>query len=1009
MYNTDTNLSNLSNLSNLPTKDNTTKNVIKVVVILLLIGVCIFVFYQIATYFINYFFSDDSKPNNSIYPLCNIDNKYSNCDLHCENPRQMDQDVLTNIGFPKNENSLLHIQIKNEASYKITIWLDDLPFCPKWDNPFAQDGRRWKDINLPAASNKPELNCGMFTNIINYNKRNANCSSSDDLIKGNDWEVVKNLYDKSDKTNTPPKMYKLVYQNNGKWKQLELPHNNYVTLDIGEVLKITPPHKEIYLQKIDDPTCNTYNSQSTTTKCNPNKEDIGYFPYQCNYQKNSSGSITDTWRGAVEVLNPTDYNYSNCGRNVPKIITNDIFTLKNNISNPIPMQTLSPATLKNVKKNNNAWTLNCGGSGLYVTPCLKNFKANDLVDTNGLSRVEYNINGGEIYFNLSGVDGVTSSYQVEFVGEKTLCDNNTTKRVCNLDLTKCPSPLKKKLGAGVSKDITYCPAPKNYDGDTNNMEYTQIGSKKQQKCDYMTNKKTEQEWINLKGNIIIFTNLNEWSSAPGNVYDLVILDTNPTNPKSTKVKTDVSKKNTYKDKNFGSCVSSLPLSAINTERGFAGCPWPDDSENSGTFINFTSIPSTPKGYSGQGIKNGILCKVLCHLWWVGTSNTCAQNWRKFINKKDKDGNYNCQQYAWAYDETIPIPYKGSDTGSDTNFNGKYIFDHNGNPMKKLPVKKSGNWVWEDGSLNTNNNSPLMHCHLSDGKSKAYLKNNAIYVNITFKDVLNIQENLTKKEKQECKQALDSSMGLCVPSTTSDKIKADLSENNPCLLQPSDDPNINWQTLGIPEYKEDGSTMWNLNDKTLNDITTSIMSNQKWVLGQEDINTGIGLPKCESITYPDENLATKSCKYLPPTNCGWGRNTASINQPFDLVKPSDIEYSGCYGITNPSDASDKTWDDGRVHKCGTETLNQCKDASPNDSSGRGQSIKTYCDPKLIDSGFNYLKPSGQTSCKCEVAYGGKSNNSDTCRNDIIPSQTNSVCPPKKPLTWPTNVPYPTINY
>ena len=61
---------------------------------------------------------------------------------------------------------------------------------------------------------------------------------------------------------------------------------------------------------------------------------------------------------------------------------------------------------------------NCGGGGIYVTPYeSKYIEGSQNPSTEGLSRIEYNLNNGENFFNLSGVDGLNMDYDLKIHNE----------------------------------------------------------------------------------------------------------------------------------------------------------------------------------------------------------------------------------------------------------------------------------------------------------------------------------------------------------------------------------------------------------------------------------------------------------------------------------------------------------------------------------------------------------------------------------------------------------------
>merc|ERR1711871_1598956 len=97
------------------------------------------------------------------------------------------------------------------------------------------------------------------------------------------------------------------------------------------------------------------------------------------------------------------------------------------------------------------------------------------VGPDAISRIEYNINGGEIYFNLSGVDGINARYSMDIVNE--LCEGGHKSSKCNIDLDSCFSETILKGFDASNMDhidsnylafangnpyIKSCPSPKFY-------------------------------------------------------------------------------------------------------------------------------------------------------------------------------------------------------------------------------------------------------------------------------------------------------------------------------------------------------------------------------------------------------------------------------------------------------------------------------------------------------------------------------------------------------------------
>ena len=89
------------------------------------------------------------------------------------------------------------------------------------------------------------------------------------------------------------------------------------------------------------------------------------------------------------------------------------------------------------------WQRNCPGVGAWITRT--GFKMNAI---DKVTRFEYNINNGELWYNSSSVDGVNTNNSIEYSG---VCKDN--HRVCDIDLDSCP--VKENVDG-----IMTCPSAK---------------------------------------------------------------------------------------------------------------------------------------------------------------------------------------------------------------------------------------------------------------------------------------------------------------------------------------------------------------------------------------------------------------------------------------------------------------------------------------------------------------------------------------------------------------------
>ena len=153
------------------------------------------------------------------------------------------------------------------------------------------------------------------------------------------------------------------------------------------------------------------------------------------------------------------------------------------------------------KKNNPSWCKDdnykkrrvCPGVGAWVTPANKNMPA-----IKEVTKFEYNINNGVLWFDVSAVDGINCKTIAEYTGCKQKFKS------CLLDLSTCP---RKSIVDGVNT----CPSPKTWSDiencGTNNFGYPGISAKNLAGCPYgaepnkgechkwWANNKCAQDWI----------------------------------------------------------------------------------------------------------------------------------------------------------------------------------------------------------------------------------------------------------------------------------------------------------------------------------------------------------------------------------------------------------------------------------------------------------------------------------------------------------------------------------
>ena len=496
--------------------------------------------------------------------------------------------------YPKLTNGKFNIRIKNTYSKPITIWLDDLPFAKSWitDIKKAQIGQR----NLWTGSDE-DYNSGVFTGLRNYT------DLTDTKIMGNNWESI----DWQKDPNAPS--VETYSKQTGTWIPIKTDFKyRFFKLDVNDVLVITPPHSKIYLEDND-----TAQQVGTEPK-----------PYQCFYQIGDCDMEgVNNWRGTCTSVDPKDKSW---------------------------YKTIPPKEIDNLKTLVKApFSLNCGGSGMYITPCLPDEDLYDVIDTGGLSRIEYNINGGEIYFNLSAVDGINSDFDVTF---------NTTDKINNT----CDAGRYSRKSVAIDNNDN-CP---NKNALKFKNEYiSSCQSIKYWKPDGTPDKDQLYPLVDGNGKSCDFSNQPDFLS----------------NVKKVKLYN-------FKTPNR----SEIPVPHINVISDITA--YLNSHNNIGETITSANLDS----YLAKCPGGDAFTKTLCHLWWDDINNECAQQWIKFASDAKTK-----QQYSWAYDEMK--------INTSMLSNNIIPFDENGNPLKN--IYKKGDKIPDNNPNSMNDIVPLLHCHLND--------------------------------------------------------------------------------------------------------------------------------------------------------------------------------------------------------------------------------------------------------------------------------------------------------
>jgi len=587
------------------------------------------------------------------------------------------------------EDSKFHIQLRNSTDKTIIIWLDDLPFSKSW----ATKSNKWdvgQRLTDDYSSGIPNLNQGMFTNIPNYSL-NGN-------ISGNNWNNQILGWERNEGV-----QFK-TYEYDGTWKLKSKVNWNeekrYNSLDPGNVLTITPPHDDITMAKPNT------NPAEPVTKTN--------IPYQCNYQiaqslpsicnadppsKTDPFQTTNVWAGSCmkDWWNPDN----ECGKENK---TYEWLKEMNNID-------CTNFTNRIIKDKN--WTLNCGGSGIYLTPCNDNIDLTDPVDTGGLSRIEYNINDGEVYFNLSGVEGINANYSIDFESnpkgpkQKSTC-KGPSNRSCNLKDFEKDCPVEMLYKPGRTK-MAYCPSPKLWFDNPKilknmNKDYSYVNSR---------------DYLDLLSRVKIY-DITQISDATKPDDILVFPNSKNNNPDYDDLTSSIEKYNVNKD----DTSASLVVQSIH------------DYISKFTQITGSGLNSIDKILAGCPLSDKI-GKALCHLWWNGAGNIWATTWKKYL-KGSGNSDDTCTQYTWAYDEMAfsDAMIKGTNT---------LPFDQNGNPLEQFTGLVGGKLTAPKNAKNPL--QPLLDCVLPDLSKPAY-------VNIDITKMTESTDSYSPSEIKTCEDAIN---------------------------------------------------------------------------------------------------------------------------------------------------------------------------------------------------------------------------------------------------------------
>lgn len=347
---------------------------------------------------------------------------------------------------------------------------------------------------------------------------------------------------------------------------------------------------------------------------------------------------------------------------------------------------------------------NCPGTGAWITRENDNMKAID-----GITKVEYNNNDKALWFDVSSVDGINTNIDTEYTGGKEACPQEDFTSEIGINSTKC-----------------------NLDIDN-----------PQQSVD------TSNIYFDIKEGVPTFPSLKDWPhNDKGEYYRKKTFETrlnNMDDPLSINFDDKDKCPDILDDDDFKKAVihyignGNEDIDAIYRKLR--------DNFNK---VPFDKITDKPVPYAIAGCQPGDAnSKKLCHLWWSNPKNKCAKDWLDFIQ-----GNNNCQQYGWAYDEMrFGMDENGNQEfwGKDGKFPSqkildKYGFNKDGNPQRKI------NGVPKDSK---NKVKPLLKCNINKGSFNISINKIMTGTKANFE-----KDKLCKKLQENWRYILESKNDKC---------------------------------------------------------------------------------------------------------------------------------------------------------------------------------------------------------------------------------------------------------
>ena len=679
--------------------------------------------------------------------------------------------------FPKQDFKLdnygrLCIQVLNDTTGSgddttgsgddntIIVWLDDLPFCDKWIQEDSEG-----EFLLPPESitrgvkennGKYEKNCGFYT--------------GNESTDGNNWEdyiskMEARYITDTDKDKIPRFMIinsdGSVYWDSKKRKNYDgitKPNiiKRYFKLKPLQVLRVVPPHK-------------IQNKFNFETKTGVN---MGYVPYMCMLQ------YTDT-----------DIHAGDRGVSFGEY-----------------------DTTASVMKGEFGAYKNCGGAGIYITDNLDISKSGENITTQSVSRVEYNINNGEIYFNFSAVDGSNINYEAKYDlsegdnGTVTVSSNDLDKFCKRTDIN-CDTIKIDEIATKLSGDNVYSkldeylfytnrnpyiksiPSIKAFANKCGNLYYKQVsigngcatdGSgplEPDSDSDYKCISPIQfSDTIKGDGN----TYSNEWTYWEKAIFNMKIYKKDLKEDTTDIYLFDGSNINSYTSANqlgngakptIQECIKNLKFNL--TQPPDTGLSKDSDRplEYPQTYINDKNCADAPYGYGPN--------KAICHIWWGLSTNKCAKDYTDLIRNVQPDGSMGCTQYTWAYGEMgydlannqlqnildrtgienkklyfsndgNPQKYSYCDPNSTTRCNSAPSVNENIEECKRNCEGKKKNDIPKENNLESAN-KPLLNCQIPNKALDKYkdLKKYPVNINISIKYIQTGKVTLKDEDKARC--------------------------------------------------------------------------------------------------------------------------------------------------------------------------------------------------------------------------------------------------------------------